>query len=171
MIEKNVMDKVRLEKVTLNIGCGDNKEKIEKAKLLLNLLTGGKPVVTVSKRRSTFGVAKGKPLGAMITLRKQRAVEFLKKAFYAVDNKIKASQIDSAGNFSFGVKEYIDMQGVKYIHDVGLMGLDVAVTLEKPGYRVKRRKIKNNKMGKAKKITKEETTEWLKNGFGVDVYG
>jgi large subunit ribosomal protein L5 len=166
---KNPMDTVRLEKVTLNIGCGDNKEKIERAQKLLQLLTGRKPIVTLSKRRSTFGVAKGKPLGAKVTLRKQAAMEFLKRAFYAIDNKLKSSQIDSNGNFSFGIKEYIDIQGVKYSHDVGLMGLDVCVTLEKPGFRVKRRKVKRNKLGKNKIITKQEVIEWLKNNFGVDV--
>jgi large subunit ribosomal protein L5 len=166
---KNPMDAVRLEKVTLNIGCGDNKEKIERAQKLLQLLTGRKPIVTLSKRRSTFGVAKGKPLGAKVTLRKQAAMEFLKRAFYAIDNKLKSSQIDSNGNFSFGIKEYIDIQGVKYSHDVGLMGLDVCVTLEKPGFRVKRRKVKRNKLGKNKIITKQEVIEWLKNNFGVDV--
>ncbi len=168
-MQNSVMDSVRLEKVTLNVGCGDDKEKIERAEKLLELLTARKPVVTVSKTRSTFGVPKGKPLGTMITLRKQPAIEFLKRAFYALDNKLKGSKIDSTGNFSFGIKEYIDMLGVKYSHDVGMMGLDVSVTLEKPGYRVKKRKIKNSKLGKSKQIAKEEVVQWLKSNLGVDV--
>ncbi len=165
----NTMDAVRLEKVTLNIGCGDDKEKIERAQKLLKLLTGRTPVVTVSKTRSTFGVPKGKPLGAMVTIRRQPAMDFLKKAFYALDNKMRGSQMDATGNFSFGIKEYIDMQGIKYSHDVGMMGLDVAVTLEKPGYHVKRRKVKRAKLGKEKAITKDEIAGWLKNNFGVGV--
>lgn len=171
MVERSIMDNVKLEKVTLNVGCGDDKDKIEKAQRLLKLLTGGKPMVTVSRRRSTFGAVKGSPLGAMITLRKQPAVEFLKKAFYAIDNEINSSKVDTTGNFSFGIKEYIDMQGIKYSHDVGLMGLDVSVTLEKPGYRVKRRKVKRSKLGKNKIISREEVSEWLKNNFGVSLVG
>ncbi|HLC59613.1 MAG TPA: 50S ribosomal protein L5 [archaeon] len=169
MKTENLMNNVRLEKVTLNVGCGPDKEKIERAEKLLELLTKRKPVVTVSKTRSTFGVPKGNPLGAMITLRKQPAAEFLKRAFYALENKLKESQIDKSGNFSFGIHEYIDIQGIKYSHDVGLLGLDVAVSLEKPGYRVKKRKVKTDRLGKRKAITKEEVAEWLKNNFGVQL--
>lgn len=168
-MEGNIMDSIKLEKVTLNVGCGDDKEKIERGQKLLQFLTGRKPVVTLSKKRSTFGVAKGKPLGTMVTIRNRPAVDFLKRAFYATDNKIRGSQIDSSGNFSFGIKEYIDIQGIKYSHDVGLMGLDISVTLEKPGYRVKRRKVKRSIIGKGKKIAKQEVVDWLRSSFGVEV--
>ena len=68
------MREIKIEKITLNIGCGDDKVKIEKSKKLLEMLTGKKPVITRSKKRSTFGVPKGKPLGVMVTLRKQDAL-------------------------------------------------------------------------------------------------
>lgn len=133
------MREIRIEKVTLNMGCGDNKDKIEKAAKLLEMLTERKPVITNSKRRSTFGVPKGKPIGVMLTLRGKKAEDFLRKAFYAVDNKLKSSQFDNEGNFSLGVKEYIDIQGVKYSHQVGMMGLDVAVALDRPGFSIKKK--------------------------------
>lgn len=163
------MRKIRIEKVTLNIGCGDDKEKIERASKLLQILTDRKPTITKSKRRSTFGVTKGKPLGVMVTLRRKEAEEFFKKAIEGVEKKLKASCFDSSGNFNFGIKEYIDIPGVKYSHDVGMMGFDVAVTLERPGFRIKRRKMQQKQISKKHKITIEESKEWVKNTFGVDV--
>src|SRR3990172_5788781 len=138
----NVMQQIRVEKVTLNIGCGDDNAKLEKATKLLQMLTDKKPLVTKSKTRSTFGVAKGKPIGVMVTLRKQPAVEFAKRAMTALENKLKKSQFDKDGNVNFGVREYIDIPGVRYSHDIGMIGFDVSVTFERPGYRVKKRRIR-----------------------------
>lgn len=166
---ENPMGAIKIEKVTLNVGCGDDKEKIERAKKLLEYLTEGKPVVTKSKRRSTFGVVKGKPIGVMITLRKKRATDFLKRALEAVENKLKASQFDKYGNFGLGIKEYIDIPDAKYKHEIGMLGLDVIVTLERPGFRIKRRRIQKRKIPNKQKISKEEGMSWVKNSFGVDI--
>lgn len=160
---------IRVEKVTLNIGCGDDKDKIERAQKLLEMLTQRKVVITKSKRRSTFGVTKGKPIGVMVTLRKKEAVEFLKKALAGVENKLKSNQFDSEGNFSFGIKEYIDIPTVKYNHTVGMLGFDVAVTLERAGYRTKRRRIQKRDIPRKHKINKEEAMDWVRNTFGVDI--
>ncbi len=152
---------IRIEKVTLNIGCGDDKLKIERAKNLVEMLTANKSVATKSKKRSTFGVPKGRPLGVKTTLRGKKAEDMFSSVVKSVDNVVKASQIDKDGNISFGVKEYIDMPNVRYSPDIGMMGLDVAVTLERPGYRVKRRKVSKSIIGKSHKIYKEDTINWL----------
>jgi large subunit ribosomal protein L5 len=112
---------------------------------------------------------KGKPIGVMVTLRKVAAVEFLKKAFEGVEKKIKLSQVDDSGNFSFGIKEYIDIPGIRYKHDIGMLGLDVVITLERPGFRIKRRRIQKRKIPRKHIINKEETVNWLKNNFGVEM--
>ena len=148
------MRQLRVEKVTLNIGCGDDKDKIDKAAKLLEYLTEKKPVITKSKKRSTFGVAKGKPIGVMVTLRGNAAMDFLKKALEGIEKKLKMSQFDSEGNFSFGVKEYIDIPGVRYKHDIGMIGLDVVITIERPGFRIKRRRIQKRKIPRKNKINK-----------------
>jgi large subunit ribosomal protein L5 len=166
---ENPMRRIKIEKVTLNIGCGDDKTKLEKATKLLEYLTEGKPLTTKSKRRSTFGVTKGKPIGTMITLRGKPAEDFLKKALEGVEKKIKLSQFDADGNFSFGIREYIDIPGARYKHDIGMLGLDVAVTLGRPGFRVKRRRTQKRKIPRKHKINKEEAVNWLKNSFGVEV--
>jgi len=165
----NPTREIKIEKVTLNIGCGDDSEKVERAVKLLELLTDRKPMVTKSKRRSTFDVAKGKPIGAMVTLRGKKAEEFLRLALQAVENKIKTSQFDAEGNFSFGIAEYIDIPGVKYQYAVGILGLDVVVTLERAGYRIKRRRIWRRKIPSKHKIKKEEATNWLNEKFGVEI--
>lgn len=164
----NRMREIRIEKVVLNVGCGGDMQKIERAKKLLTMLTGKNPVVTKSKKRSTFGIAKGKPVGVKVTLRKNDAENFLKKVFEAKKYSISSSQIDENGNFSIGIAEYFELPGVKYNHEIGTLGLDVTVTLERPGYRVKKRKVKKNNIGRSHKITKEDTIKWLKER-GVNV--
>ena len=167
--EKNVMRQIRIEKVTLNAGCGDDPQRIEKSKKLFEMLTDQEIVTTRSKKRSKFGVPKGKPLGVTVTLRNEKAEELLKQVFLAAGNKMKDSNIDKQGNFSIGVKEYIDLPNVQYQHEIGMLGFDVSVTLERPGFHIKKRRIEKRKIGKGHKINKEETINWLKERFGVQV--
>jgi len=166
---ENPMRQIRIGKVTLNIGCGADAAKLERATKLLEYLTERKPLITKSKRRSTFGIAKGKPIGVMITLRRRAAEDFLKRALEGVEKKLKLSQFDAEGNFSFGIKEYIDIPSIRYKHDIGMLGLDVAVTLERSGFRIKRRRIQQRKIPRKHKINKEEAVNWMKNNFGVEV--
>lgn len=163
------MRDIKIEKVTLNVGCAGEKETIERAKKLLKMLTDKEPVVTLSKRRSTFGIAKGKPVGVMVTLRGKDAEDVLKLALTGVENRLNSKQFNTAGTFSFGISEYIDMANVKYNHEIGMLGFEVTVTLERPGFRVSRRKIKTGKVGRRHKITSEEAMEWAKKNFGVQI--
>lgn len=159
-----------IDKVTINLGCAGDEGAIERAKKLLIMLTDEKkPVVTVSKRRSTFGIAKGEPVGVKKTLRGKAAAEFLKLALGGVENRLKGSQFDSEGNFSFGVKEYIEMPGVKYKYEIGMLGFDVAVSLRRAGFRISRRRIQKGKISTKHKIKKEESMEWAKKNFGVEI--
>lgn len=165
----NPMRRIEIEKVVLNVGCGGDLDKIDKAVRLLEKITGRKPCITKSKRRSTFGIARGKPVGVKVTLRGKEAIEFLKRALHAVEYKLSKKQFDEEGNFSFGVKEYIDIKGVKYQHELGLFGMDVCVTLKRPGYRIKYRKVQRRKIPKSHRITKEEAIEWVKKTLGVEI--
>ena len=62
------------------------------------------------------------------------------RALEAVEFNIKEKSFDTHGNFSFGIKEHIDLPDVQYDPDVGIFGMDVCVNLQKRGYRVKERK-------------------------------
>ncbi len=169
MSDKKSMRVIKIEKVTLNVGCGGDKNNIERAKKLLKMLTDRTAVVTLSKRRSTFGIAKGKPVGVKVTLRGKNAERMLKLALTGVDNKLKVQQFDNSGNFSFGVSEYIEMANTKYDHEIGMLGFDITVTLERPGFQVKKRKIKRGKIGRKHKITAEDAMQWARENFNVEI--
>lgn len=163
----NPMKAIRIEKVTLNMGAGDNHERVGSAKKVLAAITGKTVVVTKTKRRTTFGMPNRKDIGAKITIRGKESEELLKKLMPSVESRIKPGQFDATGNFCFGIKEYIHIPGITYDPDIGILGLDVAVTLERPGYRVKRRR-KKSPVGKTHRITQQEAIEWA-TSFGFEV--
>lgn len=166
----NKMKEIRIEKITLNIGAGKNTELLEKGVKLLSTITGAKPVKTVTKKRiPTWGLRPGLPIGCKINLRGEEWEELLKKLFAAKDNKIQASQIDENGNIAFGIHEYIDVPGVKYDPEIGIIGFEVCVTLERPGFRVKKRRLRKNKVGAKHRITKQDAIDFLKNKFNINV--
>gem|GEM_PF-3564160 len=104
MAEKkdNPMRRIRIEKVVVNIGVGEPGERLEKAKTLLQRLTGAKVVETEAKKKiPKWGIRPGLKIGVKVTLRGKAAEEFLNKALDAVDRKIKESSFDEFGNFSF----------------------------------------------------------------------
>ena len=165
----NQMKEIGLEKVTVNIGAGTSQPDLEKGQMMIKSITGTNVVITRTKKRSTFGVPKHRAIGAKATLRGEKAMEFLKKVLNAVDNRISPKQFDSQGNFSFGIKEYIHIPGVKYDPDIGILGMDVAVTLYRPGYRVARRKLRPAKIGKNHRIKPEESMKWAEEKLGVKI--
>ncbi len=162
------MRSIRIEKITVNIGCGDSGEKLEKAKQLLGELTDKKVVVTRTHDRTTFGMAKGRPIGCKVTIRGKDAKDFLKKALEATEKKLPRTVFDSTGNFSFGVKEHIDIPGVRYDPNIGIFGMDVSVTLERLGFRVKRKRL-SSKIGRKHLIKPEEAIEWVTKNFEVEI--
>ena len=169
-VKKSVMEQVRLEKVIVHICVGGDWDRLQKAVKLLETLTGQKPSIRRAKKTiKAFGISRKQPIAAMVTLRKQKAYEFLKRAFEAVDYKIKESSFDDYGNFAFGIKEHLDIPGTKYDPSIGIFGMDIIVSLCKPGYRVKYRRYCRSKIGKRGRVTKEEAINFVKEEFGVEV--
>ena len=163
------MQEILIEKIIVNMGVGGDEAKLKKAKSVIQTITGKKPTVTKGKARiPDWGVRPGIDMGLMVTLRKKEAEEFLKKAFGAKENKINATNFDTGGNFAFGIKEHINLPGIKYDPKVGIIGFDVLVALKKRGYRLKYRKIKRTKVGQKQRVTKEEAIEFVK-ALGVEV--
>jgi large subunit ribosomal protein L5 len=127
------------------------------------------PVKTSSdKRIPDWGVRPGVNLGLKVTLRGEDAKTFLLEAFVAKDKKILARNFDKAGNFGFGIREHIDLPGIKYDPKLGIIGLDILVALKKRGYRVKHRKIRKTKVGEKQRVSKEEAIEFVKS-MGVEI--
>jgi large subunit ribosomal protein L5 len=162
-IEKeNPMRKIKIEKVIISVGgIGD---QLEKGFKLLKLLTGRTPSKTISRKRiPTLGVRPGLEIGAMVTMRKN-VEDFLKKIFIATDNTLSKKQI-SENNFSFGVKEYIEIPGIEYQRDIGIIGFDVTVVFKRNGRRVKLRKIKRSRTPLKQIISKEEIIKYMEENF------
>lgn len=166
----HIMQTVRVEKVTVNMGVGQAGEELRKAEEIITRLTSSKPIQTLCKvRQPTWGLRIGLPIGVKVTLRGEKAQKFLTTALQAKDKKLKEQNFDKFGNFGFGVKEYIDMPGAKYDPKLGIKGFDVLVTLQKPGFRVKRRQNHNRKVPLHHRVQKEEAISFVKNNFGVTV--
>ncbi|MFP4038633.1 MAG: 50S ribosomal protein L5 [Candidatus Nanohaloarchaea archaeon] len=165
----NEMKQIQIGKVVVNVGIGQVGEDVEKAKNLIEKITGKTAVKTESREASkTFGNREGLKIGAMTTLRGEEAMEFLEKVFTAVE-EVEASQFDDAGNFGFGIGEYIDVSGIDYDADIGMMGFEVSVNLERPGYRIKRRDYRPSDIGDEHIVNREDAIEFVEQEFDVEV--
>jgi len=163
--KQNIMREIKIEKVVLNIG--GTAENLEKGVKLLKMLTGRKPAKMRSKKRiPSLGVRPGLEVGAVVTLRKGK-MEFLKKMLVTIDNQLKKKQI-SENNFSFGIKEYIEIPGIEYQRDIGIMGFDVTVVFKRTGRRVRLKKMKRGKIPKRQTITKEEIIKFMEDKFQTE---
>lgn len=166
----NKSREIRIEKVTLNIGTGQPGEKLEKAMKLLQIISSRKPVQRVSKKRiPTWGVRPGLAIGAKVTIRGQEAEKLLSRLLKSKENKLFSSNFDESGNFSFGIPEYIDIEGMDYLVEIGIMGLEVAVTLERNGYRIKKRKYLQKRIPFKHIITPLEAMEFISKKFNVKI--
>ena len=169
-MKMNSMKNIRIEKVTLNIGAGKDQARLEKGVVLLNSITNATPIKTItSKRIQEWGLRPGLPIGCKLTLRKDKANKMLPRLLEAVDNQLKKKQFDENGNIAFGIHEYIEIPGVKYDPKIGIMGLEVCVTLERPGYRIKRRRLMVRKIPSRHRISKQEAIEFMASNFNTKV--
>jgi large subunit ribosomal protein L5 len=164
------MLKPRIEKVVINSSVGRSGEPLEKTMKIIEELTGQKPCVRRAKKTiRDFGIRKKEPIACIVTLRGERAKEFLSRAFQAIDNRISKSSFDEYGNFSFGIKEHIDIPGTKYTPELGIIGMDVSVVLERPGFRVKRRRRAKSKVGSEHLLSSDEVISFIKEEFNVEI--
>ncbi|HXG07833.1 MAG TPA: 50S ribosomal protein L5 [Nitrososphaera sp.] len=169
-LQQQVMKKISVDKVVINIGVGKSGDPIERAKKALVELTGQQPAVRGARRTvRDFGIHKGEPIGVVVTLRRDPAIEFLKRVLAAKRNVLKASSFDDFGNISVGIHEHIDIPGTKYNPEIGIFGMDVSIVLSRPGYRIARKSRRRGKIGKAHRINKDEAIAFFKQEFGVEV--
>jgi large subunit ribosomal protein L5 len=168
--EEQPMLKPRIEKVVVNLNVGKSGEPLEKAFKVLEEIAGQTPVKKNAKKSiRDWGIRKGEPIACVVTLRRQKAINFLKKVLPVIDNKISRSSFDRQGNFAFGLKEHIEIAGVKYDPDVGIFGMDVCVTLNRPGDRVSDRRKRKAKIGAKHVLTPEEAILFTKRTLGVEI--
>ena len=167
---QNLMKKISLAKVVLNMGVGKSGEPIEIGKKTLVQITGKKPNARNAKKSlRDWGVRKGEPIGVAVTVRGDDATELLKRLLIAKDNQIEERIFDNEGNLSFGLKEHIDIPEIKYDPNIGILGLDVSVSLTRPGFNIKLKSRHKAKVGKNHRITKNDAIKFLTEEFGVKV--
>lgn len=159
-----------ISKVTVNICVGAAQDRLDKASMLLEQLTGLKPSIRRAKKTiKNFGISRKQPIAAIVTLRGARAYAFLQNALAAVNNILKESSFDSFGNISFGIKEHLLIPGVKYDPSIGIFGMDISITIERKGYRVMRRRFKRSSVPRRHRTTKEEGMMLMELLFGVRI--
>ena len=168
--EEHPMLKPRIEKVVVNLNVGKSGEPLEKANKVLKEISGQTPVKKKAKKTiRDFGIREGEPIAVVVTLRKQKAIDFLKKVLPVVDNKVSQSSFDVHGNFAFGLKEHIEIPGVKYDPDIGIFGMDICVSVNRPGQRVKLRRKEKQAISRKHMLTPEESIIFIRQTLGVEI--
>lgn len=166
----NPAAKAHIAKVTVNIGVGEGGEKLQKAMKVLEILTKRKPAQTKAKKGiRDWNVRKGAPIGCKVTLRGEDAEEFLKKALWVRNNRLPSYSFDDNGNVSFGIPDYTAFEGMKYDPAIGVFGMDICITIEKPGYRIKHRRIMKRNIPVSHRVSGNEAIELMKERFGVEI--
>ena len=164
------MKLIRLDKVVLNMGVGRSGDAIEVAKKALDQISGRKSCARDAKGTyRDFGVRKGEPIGVAVTIRGEEADALLRRLLEAKGNKVRARSFDNFGNLSFGIAEHIDIPGIKYEPKIGILGLDVAVSLQRPGYSIRKRSRHKARVGKSHRISAKEAAEFISERFGVSI--
>ena len=168
---QNVMREIRLEKVVLNMGLGKSGDAVEIAKKALEQISGRKVNDRPAKKAiRDWGVRKGEPIGAAVTIRGDDGKELLKRLLEAKGNRVNGRSFDSTGNVSFGILEHIDIPGIKYDPKIGILGLNIVVRLTRPGFSITTRSKHKASIGKHHRITPDEAKAYLTKEFGASVY-
>ncbi|SFP04598.1 large subunit ribosomal protein L5 [Halolamina pelagica] len=166
--EFHSMREPTIEKVVVHTGVGQGGRDLGDAEEIIEEITGQQSVRTSAKRTvQAFNIREGDPIGAKVTLRNEDAEEFLDTALPLAD--ISASQFDNAGNVSFGVDEHTAFPSQEYDPNTGIYGLDVTVTLVRPGYRVAKRDQVTRSIPDKHRMTAEDAIAFLETEFDVEI--
>jgi len=165
----NPMKEIRIAQLSLNIGAGKDENLLKKGLKLLQKITSSTPVKTLTQKRIPgWQLRPGLAIGCKVTIRKNTAA-LLKRLLVAKENTLTSKNFDQQGNFSFGIPEYIDIEGIEYDPELKIIGLEVAVTLERAGFSIKKRKIQTKKIGKKHQITKDDAIQFIKEKFNTTI--
>jgi len=135
---KNHMEVPKIEKIVLNMGVGEatqDKKKVTSAAEEMELIAGQKPVITKAKKSiAQFKLREGMPIGAKVTLRRERMYEFLDRLVTIAMPRIRdfrglnPKSFDGRGNYAFGIKEQIIFPEINYDRIDKVRGMDIIVT-------------------------------------------
>jgi large subunit ribosomal protein L5 len=166
--EFHPMREPRIEKVVVHMGVGQGGRDLGNAEEIIEDVTDSQSVRTSAKKTvQAFNIRQGDPIGTKVTLRNDDAEEFLATALPIAD--ISASQFDEAGNVSFGIDEHTAFPSQEYDPNTGIYGLDVTVTLVRPGYRVAKRDQVTRSIPDGHRMTAEDAIAFLESEFDVEI--
>lgn len=169
-VQENPMKELKIGKVVVNIGLGKSGEAIERGKKVLEQVTDQKPAQTRAKKAvRDFGIHKGEPIGVVVTVRGPEAEELISKLLTAREKKLAMSCFDERGSVSFGIKEHIEIPGIKYDPEIGILGMNVSVLLQRPGYSVSRRARRTSRVGRGQRVSRQEAVDFFTEKLGVTV--
>ncbi|CAA3026606.1 60S ribosomal L11-1-like [Olea europaea subsp. europaea] len=128
---------------------------------VLEQLSGQSPVF--SKARYTvrsFGIRRNEKIACYVTVRGDKAMQLLESGLKVKEYELLRRNFSETGCFGFGIQEHIDL-GIKYDPSTGIYGMDFYVVLERPGYRVGRRRRCKSRVGIQHRVTKEDAMKWF----------
>ena len=138
----NPMEVPRVEKITCNIGVGEasrNAKVLDVALEQLTSITGQKPVMRRARKSiAAFKLREGMPVGAKVTLRRNRMYEFLDRLINIGLPRVRdfrgvsASAFDGRGNYTLGVRDILIFPEVDYEKIEGIMGMNITITTSAP---------------------------------------
>jgi large subunit ribosomal protein L5 len=109
------------------------------------------------------------PIGTRVTLRGTSAEAFLTSALEIRNNRLPGYSFDPRGNFSFGIQDYTDFPGMKYDPEIGVFGMDVSVSLMRPGWRVSRRASRARPIPRRHRVSRDDGIQFMKDRFKLEV--
>ena len=134
---KSTMQIPKLDKVIVNVGCGEARENSKVLDAVcsdLAQITGQKAVITKAKKSvANFKLREGMPIGAKVTLRGDKMWEFLDRLFNVALPRVRdfrgisADGFDGRGNFALGIKEQLIFPEIEYDKIDKIRGMDIVM--------------------------------------------
>merc|ERR1719408_525711 len=112
----------------------------------------------------SFGIRRNEKMACSATVRGDKASELLERGLKVKEYELLNSNFTSNGSFGFGISEHIDL-GLKYDPSTGIYGMDFFIHLDRPGRRVKCRKLRQSRVGFAHKLTAEDGKKWFQTKY------